>query len=334
MKKNTITKIIPALTLSTVLLTSSIVVYANEPLLSINAVQATNAISIDGIALEGASTTTFDDHVYLPLRAVAEKLGYEVNWLAETKSIALIRGAHYITLSTLEDGYTFAKTAPMKLGFAPVLNEGVTYVPFEFLTDIMQLNAVIEANNSITIVTETTEADNIEQSTIEVVEVTISDDINEILVNDSIKGEVRLNISEATNIKDEAGNTVGIEAIKTGMKLSVEYGEAMTMSLPPLNNPVAITVLGEVTEDSESLNSITSEAVIDEIVAIDEDFEHLIVTTASGEKLALIISAETKLDLPEEHELAVGDNITAEYSTAMTRSIPAQTQCYSLSLTK
>ena len=65
----------------------------------------------------------------------------------------------------------------------------------------------------------------------------------EILFEDEVKGLVRLNKSENVEVVDEDGNTVEIDTIEVGANLVVEYGKAMTMSLPPLNNPVKITVL-------------------------------------------------------------------------------------------
>lgn len=58
---------------------------------------------------------------------------------------------------------------------------------------------------------------------------------------DEEKGEVQLNIGEETEIvKGEV--KLSAEDLKEGMKLSVEYGEAMTKSLPPQNTPVKIVV--------------------------------------------------------------------------------------------
>lgn len=77
--------------------------------------------------------------VMIPLRTVAEALGYNVTWDGETQTVML---NNVITLSIGKDYYTYARTAPIKLGIAPVLVKGSTYVPLEFFTDVMRIKNV------------------------------------------------------------------------------------------------------------------------------------------------------------------------------------------------
>ena len=73
------------------------------------------------------NTLLVEGNTYIPLRAICEKLGFEVNWVAESRTVELVKLPLFITFSVDEDGYTFAKTAPMKLGSAPVIVNDRTY---------------------------------------------------------------------------------------------------------------------------------------------------------------------------------------------------------------
>ena len=87
------------------------------------------SITVNGAEVEAPVPFEADGNVMIPLRALTEALGYTVEWQGETGTIILSRGPVYITMSAFEDGYTFSRTAPMMLGTAPMLIDGVTYVP-------------------------------------------------------------------------------------------------------------------------------------------------------------------------------------------------------------
>ena len=76
-------------------------------------------------------------HLMLPLRAVAEKLGFKVDWNAERQSITLDNGEVNTIVYIGTDSYYMASStaigmsAPTALGAAPVLKNDVTYVPAE-----------------------------------------------------------------------------------------------------------------------------------------------------------------------------------------------------------
>ena len=134
MKKNK-KLLIPALALS------AVVAFGGALSSGTNAIASENstAASEDNFVF---SLINEDGYLLFPVRAVFEQLGFNVNYEPNTKVITLTKGAQYVTFSTTKDAYTFARMAEQPLGKAPVVIDGVTYVPVTLLTDIMQMEGV------------------------------------------------------------------------------------------------------------------------------------------------------------------------------------------------
>lgn len=75
--------------------------------------------------------------VMVPIRAIAEALGFEVTWVGATRSVTVGKG---ISLTIGEDNYKYMRTAPIELGTAPTLSAGVTHVPLNFFTEVVRIN--------------------------------------------------------------------------------------------------------------------------------------------------------------------------------------------------
>jgi hypothetical protein len=75
--------------------------------------------------------------VMVPLRAIAETLGFDVIWNNEEQSVMLGKN---ISLKVGEDHYIYMKTAPIQLGNAPEIKEGKTYVPLNFFREVTRMN--------------------------------------------------------------------------------------------------------------------------------------------------------------------------------------------------
>ena len=238
---------------------------------SMSAIAGTTASVAKNITVNGnkitATAITQDGKTLLPVRAVATALGLNVEWNGEQKSVVLEDLPLYVTFRTGVDGYTFAKTAPMPLGQAPVIVDSVTYVPVELFSDILAYtvddtdNGIVifdeteESSTETTTVTEdstetTTSAKSDETATEESTEadakatgkvVEIGD--KEILFNDKVMGEVRLCPNDDTKITDKDDNEIKLTDIKVDDEIEVEYSDVMTDSLPPLNNPISIKIV-------------------------------------------------------------------------------------------
>lgn len=80
--------------------------------------------------------------IMVPLRQIAESLGYEVKWNNETQTAELVKGAQWTAVTIGEDNYNFAKML-IKLGTAPEIKDSSTYVPFNFLEEVMRVGVEI-----------------------------------------------------------------------------------------------------------------------------------------------------------------------------------------------
>ncbi len=219
--------------------------------MSTSAFADSTTVAIDGKVVENSNVVVENGVTYIPVRPVAEALGLNVEWTAETKSVAISNGGPlYITFTIGENGYTIAKTAPMPLSAAPVIINSSAYIPADVVTDLLSFD-IKEDKDTLNIITGNdtlVEDDVVSEEAVEpetVIGTGIVAEVSEeeILFNDEVKGDVRLNKSDAVKVTDEDGNEVDINSIDVDAKLKVEYGKAMTMSIPPLNNPVSITIL-------------------------------------------------------------------------------------------
>ncbi len=215
-------------------------------------------MAIDYNEIEGSETVEQNGISYFPVRPVAEAMGLTVEWNAADKSVLITNGGPvYITFKIGENAYTFAKTAPMELSGAPVIIDSKTYVPVDVMTDLFayEVSKGEETYNIITKYQENTDTQepvadedkndkgfaDLEEKEIALGVVTEVND-EQIFFEDAERGTVILTKSDTVKVTDKDGNEADMDSIKADMKLKVEYGSAMTMSIPPINNPVSITI--------------------------------------------------------------------------------------------
>ena len=94
--------------------------------------------------------TTDEGVKMIPLRVVAEALGFEVTWNAEDKSVEVVKGSNWSTIKIGRNVYNFAKML-IRLESAPVLVEGSTYVPMSYAEQVLQANVEVSENGSVII---------------------------------------------------------------------------------------------------------------------------------------------------------------------------------------
>lgn len=96
--------------------------------------------------------------VMVPLRTVAETLGYTVTWNGDG-TITMDSGAMHMELTIGEDRYqavtsiedAVGATGPLSLGVAPFVVNGVTFVPLQAFDILLGNNAVALENGKITV---------------------------------------------------------------------------------------------------------------------------------------------------------------------------------------
>ncbi len=261
----------------------------------------------------------------LPVRKIAEHFGYAVGWQEEGNIVTLTKGAQYITFAAGEDSYTFAKTAPESLGAPSVIVNDTTHVPVLFFTKLMGLNCHELEGNEFKVVL---------PSRAEIAE--IQED-GRLLVTDEKLGEVVVAITEETKLSAN-GEAITSDVLAQGQAIMIEYGDAMTASLPPQGTAVQITVLNlPVEQPEEEVVKEAGVAFAGTIQAIEEGM----VTILSDEtetELCLMIADETQITkgldrrIYKIDDLAEGMRISGLHSEAMTMSLPPQTLALSINI--
>jgi len=87
-----------------------------------------------------------DGKVMVPLRSIAEIMGYTVTWNAETRSIEINQGAQWTSITVGNNAYFKNKMAAHELSSAPMIINNRTLVPVEFFADILSKSCIIENN--------------------------------------------------------------------------------------------------------------------------------------------------------------------------------------------
>ena len=299
--------------------------------LTTSAFAAQSTITVNNQALEGTSYIVNEGKAMLPVRAICEKLGFTVEYDEPTDTVTLVKLPVTISFVPTVDGYTFARTAPMKLGTDPILVNDRTYVPQEFFTEI--INSTYTEENGVISISWGDETATVipEQSTEEIAPQTVIatcsiKDITEksILVADYERGEVVVFVTDETIITDKDGKAVKAADLDMNFEYTIEYAPAMTMSLPPQVTAIKITQTANEAKD-------VVEGEVCEILSEDGKVTAIAIGNIQNptEQTVLNIADETSIkgadgqDFKAE-DIKAGSYIRAITSTMTTRSLPPQ----------
>lgn len=310
MKFKTIQKIISGITIAAALL--SILAFAAEtPLLISEAPK--KAIIVNGQEIQ-ADYLEDGENVMIPVRAVCEALGFTVTWDSESNGVVVEKIPQYYTFNIYEDGYTFAKTAPIMLGSKPVIKDSVTYVPVAFAGEIIPCETKAE-NGVITITMEEKK----DPATV----MYLSQTEGMLAVYDALQGEVLVNVPA------EADPDGIVATLTEGQMIDVVYDDFMTLSLPPITNALKVTLReGEVAEKIEgTVCEIVSEEGLSQVVIGNKENPMEQTAFNVGEFTKVLGLDGTVIDYTELKE---GTKITVVASNMTTMSIPAQRAAYSI----
>lgn len=131
--------------------------FAEEPMLTASAPAVISSVQVGDEALDLSGHTPYieNGHVMVPLRAVAEKLGFQVTWDEAKQGITLDNHEVNTTVYIGEDTYYMASSiaigmsAPTPLGAAPALRGDTTYVPVEMFGILCGQDAYTAKDGSI-----------------------------------------------------------------------------------------------------------------------------------------------------------------------------------------
>ncbi len=271
---------------------------------------------INGATVSGVEIVEVNGIKMIPLRTVAEGLGFQVNWIEESQSIELIKGAQFITMSINKDEYAFSRRAPQSLGAAPILyQDTTTYVPISFVTDILNGYLVENEDKTYNVVNPS------------IVTVTQVEDNKTLIVSDSYHGEVVVAVNDSTKFIGGA-----FEDIKKDSVLAIEYSPEMTASIPPMTNAVLIRF-----ENLEEVEEAANFAFEGEITAIEEN----LVTIGKAEEegaIRVVVDENTQISKGKDKriykidDLSVGMKISGTHAEQMTMSIPPQSLALTINI--
>ncbi len=266
-----------------------------------------------------------DGALTVPLREVMGQMGYAVAWNDETQGIDCVRDEtvvgmvigdlryyHYNKMAA----YNSSAMPYTELSAAPYLyQDSVTYVPLEMLTSVLGVSVYIGEENVVTIA---------EPANVTLNSVQADDDGIYLSVNDPKRGEVIVRFSDTIVIPEDYDLT----ALPEGAELEIEYGLAMTMSIPP--QTTAIKIIPPAIETAD--DSVPGTIVKFKSLESDEDGQYIIVEDEVHGDVIARITDETKISGIVLSDLAEGNTISVEYGPAMTMSIPPQTTAVSVGL--
>ncbi|MFP3391361.1 copper amine oxidase N-terminal domain-containing protein [Brevibacillus sp. SIMBA_040] len=300
--------------------------------LGTNVVSATSepvkelSVNINGVAITQAAIYDKQQQtVLVPLRPVAESLGFKVAWNEQVKAAEVQKGAISSYAKAGEDRYPFAKMYKT-LGAEPRLLNGSTYVPVAFVDEILQAEVNV-SDSAVTVVDEEAEKAPVRTGTITNINKTENGKMS--ILIDGYQTGIILHLDEKTKITDAAGKELKPEDLKLGMEIEATHQKYMAMSMPPQTGAITIAV-------KDSLESQDVVGTAGKVVSIEKDqegtYKMLVegrgLTATSPEKVALIINKDTvivsardnKVMKPEE--LKADMQVYAFYGPKLTRSLP------------
>lgn len=86
----------------------------------------------------------------IPLRQISEALGYEVIWNNEERSVELLKGPQWSLVTIGKDQYNFARML-IELGTPPEIKTSTSYVPFNFLREVLRVDVDITKDGIVEI---------------------------------------------------------------------------------------------------------------------------------------------------------------------------------------
>jgi len=102
--------------------------------ISLNGEIVVNNELLDGVPFPFLHETEDGGVVMVPLRVVADALGYDVSWNGYLRSIQLGVGIH-LWIDSIEVHY--GRMAPIEISTAPIIVDNMTFVPLDFFRDVL-----------------------------------------------------------------------------------------------------------------------------------------------------------------------------------------------------
>ncbi|HKL43335.1 MAG TPA: copper amine oxidase N-terminal domain-containing protein [Clostridia bacterium] len=188
-------------------------------------------IVINGESLKRNSTVV-NGNLMIPLRETLESLGYEIKWNNDTRRVDIHKSNQWTSVKINENRYFKNKMAHQPLSHAPIIIDGSTYIPVEFLNVILDLGLSVTEGNLT--VSENDMA--IHSGHIQTIDYKAAGKISITLSSKEMPG----NLSDLTIIHASTDTTYFNTSLKQGQFIHVISPPVMTMSLPGQTSAVVI----------------------------------------------------------------------------------------------
>lgn len=183
----------------------------------------------DAVIESDVDASVIDGVLMLPLKAVAESLGYKVTWNGETRTVEMLQGVRWTSVKIGENSYFKNKMAPQPLSAAPRIVSGRTMVPAEFFVEMLGHDLTVEDGTVIFFGEETSSLEpSIHRGYIH--DIAVRDDGWNTITITSVEGSD--DMMHHTVLHTSPQTTYFQREVKVGDFISAASAQVMTMSIP------------------------------------------------------------------------------------------------------
>ncbi|MBY0009240.1 copper amine oxidase N-terminal domain-containing protein [Paenibacillus typhae] len=284
----------------------------------------TFTIELNGSALtEQGFQPSAANEPLVPLRAVAEALGFSLTWNQSSKTAEVTKGNIFTTVKSGENRYTVNKMSTT-LGAAPQTLENKLFVPASFVSEVLHQTVSVEGQKIVI-------ASAIEHMTENGVITAINTDAKfpSIQIKGTGTSGLVLNLSEDTVLLKADGTKLTVADLQIGMTIEAEHALFSTRSLPPQTPAYQITVL-----DSVQPEGLLGTEGIVESINTSQDGSLLIringtgLTETSQSEIVLRLPADAAIvnesgEPAKADAIVQGTKVIGFYGPMLTKSLPA-----------
>ncbi|WP_379156662.1 copper amine oxidase N-terminal domain-containing protein [Paenibacillus sp. sgz5001063] len=316
------------LTLSLALTSGGVSAAPSASSANYSAVKATSAaaaifsISLSGTVLsESGYQPSGSKEPLVPLRAVADGLGFTVAWNAQTKAVELNKGNIFTTVKSGEDRYVINKMYTT-LGTAPQTNQGRLYVPASFINKVLRQVITVEGQQILI----RPAADSISETGV-ITSITQADNYQSVHIRGTGTEGIVLNVGKDTQLFRKDGSELAFSDLRIGMTIEAQHSLISTRSLPPQTPAYRITVLdaelqGELLGTAGTIQQVDTEDGTVSIrirgSALSEKSQNEVVLRLTEN--TVVINKDGEAVSPSL--LVQGAKVIGFYSPSLTRSLP------------
>jgi Copper amine oxidase N-terminal domain len=264
--------------------------------------------------------------VLVPLRDVAESLGFQVTWNTAAQAAEVRKGEITGQVKLNEVRNPLDKQDKM-FRPQPRLVNGNTYVPVGFVAEVLQ--AEVNVTDDAVTVSEEPEVAPVKKGTITSIN---KNDKGQFSIHlDGYNTGLILHLSEETNITSADGKELKPEDLKMGMEVEATHPNYMAMSMPPQASAISIVVKSSL-ETADVLGTAGQVASVEKTQ--DGAYRILVegnaITEQSQEKVSLLITEDTVIVNARDQQRMKPEDLKPEmkvwayYGPKLTRSLPPQ----------